>query len=161
MPTLRGRSEAWGHKWRPGAHSTLGYPRPGLGARQRRCHRGLQVALTELSEGPVGSPLQGDTEVISCGRHEPSRQARVRGVSRDVHVDVIASMSKLTVQASTVGGSPRVAKAVQHVPEQGRKAGTVQPIAMEPTVGSNGDVGVVIHPSVKKKDKWINISSIE
>jgi hypothetical protein len=55
-------------------------------------------------------------------------------------VDLTASTSKLTVH-----GSLRVAKTVEHVPEQSRKAGTVQPIAMKPSVGPEGDVGVVIH----------------
>jgi hypothetical protein len=46
-----------------------------------------------------------------------------------------------------VRGSPRVAKAVQHVPEQGGKTGVVQPVAMELFVGSEGGVGVVVHQS--------------
>jgi hypothetical protein len=37
----------------------------------------LQVSLTELHEGLVGSPLQRVIQVISCGRSSPNRQARV------------------------------------------------------------------------------------
>jgi hypothetical protein len=49
---------------------------------------------------------------------------------------------------------------VQHIPKQGKEAGTVQPIATKSSVGSKDGVGVVIHPS-KTKKKQINISSIE
>jgi hypothetical protein len=91
-----------------------------------------QVALTELHEGLVGSPLQG---VIASGRGEIGRHAWVRRVSRDVHVDLIASTSKLTVRATTVRGSPRVAETVKHVPEQGWKAGMVQLVVTEPSIG--------------------------
>jgi hypothetical protein len=75
-----------------------------------------QVALIELHEGLVGSPLQGVVEVITGGRGEPGRHARVERVSRDVHVDLIASTPKLMVRATTVCGSPRVAQMVEHVP---------------------------------------------
>jgi hypothetical protein len=46
-----------------------------------------QVALTELHEGLVDSPLQSVVEVVapSCG--EPSRHGRVSGVSWDVYMD--------------------------------------------------------------------------
>jgi hypothetical protein len=64
------------------------------------------------------------------------------------------------VRTTTVHGEPRVAKAVQHVLEQGGKPGAVQPVTMEPSVGSKGDIGVVIHLS-KTREKRINISSIE
>jgi hypothetical protein len=45
------------------------------------------------------------------------------------------------------GEGPHVAKTVQHVSEQGSKAGTVQPITTKPSVGSEGGVGVVVHLS--------------
>jgi hypothetical protein len=54
---------------------------------------------------------------------------------------------ELTVQTVTLSGSPRVAKAVQHVLEQHRETGTVQPIAMKPSVGSDDGIGVVVHLS--------------
>jgi hypothetical protein len=64
---------------------------------------------------------------------------------------------ELTVR---VRGNPRVAKAVQHVQEQGGKTKAVQPIAMEPSVGSKGGIGVVVHLS-KTREKQINIPSIK
>jgi hypothetical protein len=36
---------------------------------------------------------------------------------------------------------------VQHIPDQGGKIGAVQPVTMEPSIGSEGGVGVVIHLS--------------
>jgi hypothetical protein len=42
---------------------------------------------------------------------------------------------------------PRVAKMVQHVPEQGGKTGAVQPVTTEPSVGSKDGVVVVIYLS--------------
>jgi hypothetical protein len=48
-------------------------------------------------------------------------------VSQDVHVDLTASTAKLMVRAAMVCGSPRVAKTVEHVPEQSQKAGIVNP----------------------------------
>jgi hypothetical protein len=65
------------------------------------------VALTELREGLVGSPLQSVIEVITCSRGEPGHHAQVGGVSRDVHVDHATSTLELTVR-----GSPSVAKTV-------------------------------------------------
>jgi hypothetical protein len=62
-------------------------------------------------------------------------------------MDLTVSAPELTVWAAMVCGGPCVAKAVQHVPEQGREAGTVQPIATKTSVGSEGGVGVVIHVS--------------
>jgi hypothetical protein len=114
-----------------------------------------QVALTELREGLVGSPLQSVIEVFTGGRGEPSHHARVRRVRRDVHVDLTAYMLELTVR-----GSPCVAETVEHIPEQGQKARTVQPVTTEPSVGPEGGVGVVIHLS-KTRKKRINISTIE
>jgi hypothetical protein len=67
-------------------------------------------------------------------------------------VDLTASKPELTVQAATVRGSPRVAKAVQHVPKQGGEARTVQPIATKSSVGSECGIGVVVHLS-KTKEK--------
>jgi hypothetical protein len=93
------------------------------------------VVLTELCESLVSSPLQGVIEVITGGHGELGHPARVGRVSRDVHMDLTASMSELMVRATTVRGSPCVAETVKHVPEQGRKARTVQPIATEPSVG--------------------------
>jgi hypothetical protein len=75
------------------------------------------VALTELCESLVGSPLQSVVEVIVGGRGEPCRHAWVGGVSRDVYVDLAASMLELMVRAATVHGSPRVAETVKHIPE--------------------------------------------
>jgi hypothetical protein len=49
---------------------------------------------------------------------------------------------------------------VQRIPEQGGKTGAVQPVTMEPSVGSEGGVELVIHLS-KKREKQINISSNE
>jgi hypothetical protein len=86
--------------------------------------------------------------------------AQVGGVSQDVHVDLVASTPELMVRAATVRESPRVAETVEHVPEQGRKAGTVQPVAMKLSVSPEGGVGVVIH-LLKTREKQINISSIE
>jgi hypothetical protein len=99
------------------------------------------VALTELREGLVGSPLQGVIEVVAGGRGEPSHHAQVRRVSRDVHVDLTTSTPKLTVRVTMVRRSPRVAEMVKHVPEQGQKVGTVQHVATEPSVGPEGGVG--------------------
>jgi hypothetical protein len=110
-----------------------------------------QVVLTELCEALVGSPLQGVIEVIASGRGEPSCHARVRRVSRDVHVDLAASMPELTVRATMVHESRRVAEMVKHVPEQGQKARTVQPVTMEPPVDPEGGVGVVVHLSTTRK----------
>jgi hypothetical protein len=75
-------------------------------------------------------------------------------------MDLAAPQLELMVRVAMVRGKPWVAKTVQHVPEKGGKLGAVQPIAMEPSVGSKGGVGVVIHLS-KIREKWINISSIE
>jgi hypothetical protein len=75
------------------------------------------VALTELHEGQVGSPLQSVIEVIASSRGKPSRHGRVSRVSQNVHMDHAVPQLKLMVRAATVCGKPRVAKAVQHVPE--------------------------------------------
>jgi hypothetical protein len=110
-----------------------------------------QVVLTELREGLVGSSLQGVVEVIAGGRGEPGHHAWVERVSQDAHVDLTASMPELTVWVTTVRGSPGVVKTVKHVPEQGQKARTVQPVATEPSIGPEGGVGVVIHLSTTRK----------
>jgi hypothetical protein len=104
-----------------------------------------QVALIELREGLVGSPLQGIIEVVVGGHGELGRHARVGRVGQDVHVDLVASTPKLTVRALTVRGSPRVAEMVMHISEQGQKARTMQPITTEPSVGLECSVGVVVH----------------
>jgi hypothetical protein len=75
------------------------------------------VALTKLHEVLVGNPLQSVIEFITRSRGEPSRHARVGGVSQDVHVDLTVSTPKLTVWVATVRRDPRVAKVVRHVPE--------------------------------------------
>jgi hypothetical protein len=106
-----------------------------------------QVALTELCEGLVGTPLQSVVEVITPSRGKPSRHGRVGGVSRNVHMDLAAPQPELMVQTATVCGKTRVAEAVQHVSKQGRKPGAVQPVTTEPSIGSKGGVGVVIHLS--------------
>jgi hypothetical protein len=51
------------------------------------------------------------------------------------------------IRTATIRGEPHVAEAVQLVPEQGGKPGAVQPVTTEPSVGSKGGVGVVIHLS--------------
>jgi hypothetical protein len=75
------------------------------------------VALTVLHEGLVGSPLQSVIEVVTLSHGKPSRHGRVGGVSRNVHMDFAVSQSELTVWVATVRGEPRVAEAVQHIPE--------------------------------------------
>jgi hypothetical protein len=104
-----------------------------------------QVVLTELREGLVGSPLQSVVEVVTPSRGKPSRHGRVSGLSRNVHVDLAAPQPELTVWMATVHREPHVAEVVQHVPEQDGKPGAVQPVTTEPSVGSKGGVGVVIH----------------
>jgi hypothetical protein len=49
-----------------------------------------QVALTELREGLVGSPLQSVIEVITPSRGKPTRHGRIGGVSQNVHMDLAA-----------------------------------------------------------------------
>jgi hypothetical protein len=110
-----------------------------------------QVALTELSEGLVGSPLQSVVEVVTPSRGKSSRHGRVGGVSRNVHVDHAAPRPKLTVRAAAIRGKPHVAKAVQHILKQGGKPGAVQLITTEPSIGSKGGIGVVIHLSETKE----------
>jgi hypothetical protein len=107
------------------------------------------VALTELHEGLVGRPLQSVVEVVTPGRGKPSRHGRVGGVSQNVHMDLAAPQPELTVRTATVRGKTRLAEAVQHISKQGRKPGAVQPVTMEPSVGSKGGRGS--HPSVKNK----------
>jgi hypothetical protein len=76
-----------------------------------------QVVLTELREGLVGSPLQSVIKVVTLSRGKPSCHGRVGGVSRHVHMDLAAPQPKLAVRTAAIRGKPRVAKAVQHVPE--------------------------------------------
>jgi hypothetical protein len=66
-------------------------------------------------------------------------------------VHLIASTPELTVRVTTVRGSPCVAETVEHVPKQGQKARTVQPITTEPSVGPEGGIGIVIHLSKTRK----------
>jgi hypothetical protein len=116
-----------------------------------------RVALTELHEGLVDSHLQS-VVASSCGKQ--SRHSRVSGVSRNVHMALATPKPELTVPVATVDGNPRVAKAVQHIPEQGEKTGALQPVTTEPSVGSEGGVEVVVH-LLKTREKQINISSME
>jgi hypothetical protein len=83
-------------------------------------------------------------------------------VSRDLHVDLTASTTELTVRATMVHGSLCVAETVKHVPEQGRKAEMVQLVAMEPSVGPEGGVGVVVHLSTtRKKESSFHLLNID
>jgi hypothetical protein len=103
------------------------------------------VALTELWEGLVGSPLQSVIEVIARSHGELGHHAWVRAVSRDVRMDLTVSMPEITVRAAMVRGSLRVAETVELIPEQSQKAGTVQPIVTKTSVGPEGGIRVVIH----------------
>jgi hypothetical protein len=49
-----------------------------------------QVALTELREGLVGSPLQSVIEVVTPTHGKPSRHSQVGGVSWNVYMDLTA-----------------------------------------------------------------------
>jgi hypothetical protein len=119
-----------------------------------------QVALTKLREGLVGSPLQSVVEVVTLSRGKPSRHGQVGGVSWNVHVDLTVPQPKLMVWTATVRGKPRVAEAMQHVPEQGGEPGAVQPVTTEPSISSKGGIGIIIH-LLKTREKRINISFIE
>jgi hypothetical protein len=80
-----------------------------------------QVALTELREGLVGSPLQSVVEVVTSSRGKPSHHGRVGGVSRNVHRDLATPQPELMAWTAMIHGEPHVAEAVQDVPEQGGK----------------------------------------
>jgi hypothetical protein len=84
-----------------------------------------QVALTELREGLVGSPLQSVVEVVTLSRGNPSRHGWVGGVTRNVHIDLTAPQPELMVRTATVRGKTRVAEVVQHIMKQGGKPGAV------------------------------------
>jgi hypothetical protein len=47
-----------------------------------------QVALTELREGLVDSPLQSVVEVVTPTHGKPSRHGQVGGVSWNVYMDI-------------------------------------------------------------------------
>jgi hypothetical protein len=79
------------------------------------------VTLTELREGLVGNPLQSVVEVVTPSRGKLSRHGRVGGVSRNVHMDLVALQPELIVRMATIREEPHVAEAVQHVLEQGGK----------------------------------------
>jgi hypothetical protein len=64
-----------------------------------------KVALTELREGLVGSPLQSVIEVVTPTCGEPSRHGRISGVRQDVHMDLAAPKPELTVWATGTRGS--------------------------------------------------------
>jgi hypothetical protein len=66
-----------------------------------------QVALIELCEGLVGSPLQSVVEVVTPSRGKPSHLVWVGGVSQNVHMDLSAPQPKLKVQMATVRGTSR------------------------------------------------------
>jgi hypothetical protein len=106
-----------------------------------------QVALIELREGLVGSPLQSVIEVVTPNHGKPSRHCRVGGVSQNVDMKLAAPQPELMLRAATIRRKPHVAEAVQHVLEQGGKPGVLQPITMEPFIGSKGGVGLVIYLS--------------
>jgi hypothetical protein len=73
-------------------------------------------------------------------------------VWRDADVDLTMPMPKLVVQAAIVRGGPHEAETVQHVPQQGEKARTVQPVTTEPPINTKGGVGVVIHLSKQRRN---------
>jgi hypothetical protein len=110
------------------------------------------VAHIEIREGLVGSPLQSVVEVVTPSHGEPSRHGRVSVVSQDVHVDLAVPKPELIVRMTTVRGGPCLAKAVQHILKQRGKTRVVQPVATEPSISSEGCVGVVIHLS-KTREK--------
>jgi hypothetical protein len=68
-------------------------------------------------------------------------------------MDLAAPQPELTVWMAVIRGKARVAEAVQHVLKQGGKPGAVQPVTTEPSVGSKGSVGVVIHLSKKRRNE--------
>jgi hypothetical protein len=115
---------------------------------------GGQLILSVLQSGA------GVVDVVALSRGKLSYHSQVSGVSQNVHMDLAVPQSELMVRATMVRGNTNVAKAVQHVPKQGRKTGVVQPITTEPSISSEGGVGVVVHLS-KIREKQINISSIE
>jgi hypothetical protein len=119
-----------------------------------------QVALAELREGLVGSPLQSVIEVVALSPGKPCHHGWVSGVNRNVHMDLAVPQPELMVRAATVCGNPRVAITVQHIPEQVGKTRAMQPVTTEPSIDSEGGLGVVIHLS-KTREKQINISSME
>jgi hypothetical protein len=82
-----------------------------------------QVALTELCEGLVGSPLQSVIEVVASSHGKPSHHSRVSGVSQNVHMDLAAPQPELTVRMAMVSRNPHVAKVVQHVRSKVGKPG--------------------------------------
>jgi hypothetical protein len=110
------------------------------------------VALTELREGLVGSPLQSAVEVVTPSRGKLSHHDRVGGMRWNVHMDLAAPQPELMVRAAMVRGKPRVAKATR--PRVRWENRAVHPIAMEPSVSSEGDVGVVVYLS-KTREKQI------
>jgi hypothetical protein len=71
-------------------------------------------------------------------------------------MDLAVRQPELMVWAATVCRKPGVDEAVQHIPKQGGKPGVVQPVTTEPSIGSKGGIGVVIHLS-KTREKQINI----
>jgi hypothetical protein len=68
-------------------------------------------------------------------------------------MDLAVPQPELMVRTATIRGEPHVVEAVQHVPEQGGKPRAVQPVTMEPSIGSKGGVGVVIHLSKTRENE--------
>jgi hypothetical protein len=62
-------------------------------------------------------------------------------------MDLAAPQLELMVWTAMVREEPRVAEAVQHVPEQGGKPGAVQTVTTEPSVENNGRNESTFHPS--------------
>jgi hypothetical protein len=68
---------------------------------------GFTVVVAMMVRASSSSSGGGDG---ASGRGEPGHHARVRRVSQDIHVDLVASVPELTVQATMVRGSPRVGR---------------------------------------------------
>jgi hypothetical protein len=107
-----------------------------------------QVALTELREGLVGSPLQSVVEVVTLSRGKPSLQGRVSGVSQNVHMDLAAPQPELTVRTTatrpgagwgTRGSANRHNGTIHRF--QGWRRGS------HPSVENNGRNESTFHPS--------------
>jgi hypothetical protein len=68
-------------------------------------------------------------------------------------VDLTTPTNEFVVQAATVRGGPYEAERVQHVPQQGGKAMMVQPVTTEPSISTEGGVGVVVHLSKQRRNE--------
>jgi hypothetical protein len=76
-------------------------------------------------------------------------------------MDLAAHQPELMVRVAVTRWKPRVAKAVQNIPEQGGKPGAVHPVTTEPSIGSKGGIGVVIHQSENGRNDQHFIHRIE